>query len=78
MDQMKVKDSFVNEYMCLCVPTLRVRVRRQFRSRSAKENGSTWVMTCNTASWLSDRLTRCRSLFVCPFVFLILSARLSF
>lgn len=66
--QMKVKGSFVSEYMCLCVlprwvPSVLCMCSVTF-SRSAKEKeiGSTWVMIWNTANWLSDRPTRCLSL----------------
>lgn len=47
-------------------------------SRSAKDNGkgSTWVMTWNTASWLSDRMTPSFTLLSVPH--LSFSIRLSF
>lgn len=82
--QMKVKGSFISEYMCLCVlpqwvPSVLCMCSVTFgRSAKEKEIGSTWVMIWNTANWLSDRPTRCLSLLVCPFVFLYHSACHSF
>lgn len=81
---MKVKGSFVSENICLCVPpqwvpsVLCMCSVTVSRSTKEKEIGSTWVMIWNTANWLSDRLIRCLSLLLCPFVFLYHSACHSF
>ncbi len=53
--------------VCVCVVSVTFS---ESRSAKEKEKGSTRVMTWNTASWPSDRMTRCLSLFVCPSIFL--------